>query len=931
MYALVSTRLTAKNIGSQGHAREDPLTPPKKTARVNEEASSPHVGQSAQHKLPWRNYRSIAEFIEAAGLDPNITFFNKPSSTDFPQWLLGEASDFMTVIQSLLKTFNYTDIPDITFPPKGDTDQFVSTYVELLKVHSLPSPNRSVLQSHQRVLKRCASATPPVDDKKLLPFKVIKAFHREPADGRNIAGSIYHQITKFFNEYNSLEYLSPYTSIVGPSGIGKSFIVQQLARQNYSYVIYTSLCQRDSRAYPGRSVIADRLLNFFDRSDMTLYYECFVAASLSNVAICREMGLSPRVFFDLQVLPEFTEFQKLLTAEVNALYENAKTQDGAYRKKDGRRERSDPDGDDFEYQGHINKFIPAYKSRMSQHFKTIYEKLLGTREFGELVTRSGDIPRESQNKPSAVVCFDEARALLKSSAIPPEMPFLSLRRALRHQSKNGRDTDEKRIFGLLLDTTSQISDFQPPLDRDQSAKYLRPTELFPPLYRLDSIDVFAAGMTNLRLSQCIDADVLFKYGRPLWAAPLTTNVKETLGLAKVKVQGGWQREIVSAQGMVFGLALLSYRVHFYVAQHNLAEELVSGFLRYIVDVSDDRKFLRTLQPSEPILAYTSAIEMWKKPSLREYAMKSLYESTVNGTIHLGDIGDIVAALLLLFTFDKIHSTRLPTPIKISDFMTTLLSGDRPLGLGKCMEQNAATRKLWTDGVVFFNHFVRTTEKPTLGTLQQAYRRGAAIFPPTGYKGCDAIIPVLIPQEEAMTYIVIQVKNRRDDDLSHGLRNEARYALDSAAKHLPSSQAHIALMMSLRGKLSRGEVDIIYPPLDLRSEGAGQGQPATISKRTPRSRRRGNRKGIPGQPTPQSSDSGFLRAPKYIWNDGAKVVLAAVGLDTDIYPGLRFRDGSESEPQETQRVVDYMQRLLDCTSEFAFASQDPYYKHLATLG
>lgn len=43
--------------------------------------------------------------------------------------------------------------------------------------------------------------------------------------------------------YSENRYLASYTSLLGPSGIGKSFAVAQVARQYGIYEVYSSLSQ----------------------------------------------------------------------------------------------------------------------------------------------------------------------------------------------------------------------------------------------------------------------------------------------------------------------------------------------------------------------------------------------------------------------------------------------------------------------------------------------------------------------------------------------------------------------------------------------------------------------------------------------------------------------------------------------------------------
>lgn len=82
-----------------------------------------------------------------------------------------------------------------------------------------------------------------------------------------------------------------------------------------------------------------------------------------------------------------------------------------------------------------------------------------------------------------------------------------------------------------------------------------------------------------------------------------------LELAEAKIYGGGNPKDSNGQLSInTALTLLSYRLNFYVVHFGLAEELTSGHLRYVTDINTERTFLLTMQPSEPILSYTSAQE-----------------------------------------------------------------------------------------------------------------------------------------------------------------------------------------------------------------------------------------------------------------------------------------------------------------------------------
>ena len=132
---------------------------------------------------------------------------------------------------------------------------------------------------------------------------------------------------------------------------------------------------------------------------------------------------------------------------------------------------------------------------------------------------------------------------------------------------------------------------------------------------------------------------------------------------------------------------------------------------------------------------------------------------MNGVIHISDIGETVAAIVLLFTQDRIQGTGYPRPVSLGRFLCSLL----PSSLSGPLEEGAGASKhmqnLWDNGHLKFNHFVRVTEMPTLEKLREAFERAAGILPPLGYKGADILIPVALARGK-MSFLLIQVKNRQ---------------------------------------------------------------------------------------------------------------------------------------------------------------------------
>ncbi|KAL1982677.1 hypothetical protein VTN96DRAFT_987 [Rasamsonia emersonii] len=227
-----------------------------------------------------------------------------------------------------------------------------------------------------------------------------------------------------------------------------------------------------------------------------------------------------------------------------------------------------------------------------------------------------------------------------------------------------------------------------------------------------------------------------------------------------------------------------------------------------------------------------------------------------------------------------------------------------------MQTDPGMKELWDTGMVFFNHFVRLEGDPNEGTLRQAFNRGAALFLPMNFPGCDILIPILLPEGSKMTYFVVQVKNRQNDRFTDGLRKESMDSLGKAASELGFAPPHLAMMMCLRGKMeAKGDNDekqchiiILHPRMR---------EPTT----------RGTRQ------RPASAEM------TCDWKDKDKLtrlVVAAVGMDQDIYPALKFCRGIECS--EMAQIVEMFQKLLDCVglSVSKVAKESPYVNRLLPL-
>lgn len=110
---------------------------------------------------------------------------------------------------------------------------------------------------------------------------------------------------------------------------------------------------------------------------------------------------------------------------------------------------------------------------------------------------------------TVVFVFDEVRATLRGNG----KAFADLRRvACEFPADSG-------LTVVLIDTVSRISNISPVADKDPSLRIQSGVRLFPPIYLLPTMDIFASVhdvMGRVTLPQLLNPEVLYRLGRPLW-------------------------------------------------------------------------------------------------------------------------------------------------------------------------------------------------------------------------------------------------------------------------------------------------------------------------------------------------------------------------------------------------------------------------------
>lgn len=128
----------------------------------------------------------------------------------------------------------------------------------------------------------------------------------------------------------------------------------------------------------------------------------------------------------------------------------------------------------------------------------------------------------SGNRVRVVFVFDECRVLLNDDEDQSTSAFACMRRAARSFP------DSMGLAVVILDTVSRVSNLSPhsALDPSYRPRTMDSCKLFSPLYILPTIDHFATLVNKGdKLDTLLEPTVLYKYGRPLWGALMSSNIK----------------------------------------------------------------------------------------------------------------------------------------------------------------------------------------------------------------------------------------------------------------------------------------------------------------------------------------------------------------------------------------------------------------------
>lgn len=229
-----------------------------------------------------------------------------------------------------------------------------------------------------------------------------------------------------------------------------------------------------------------------------------------------------------------------------------------------------------------------------------------------------------------------------------------------------------RIFGLMADTSWRLTNVQPALWEDNSLRInqLPPmgSAQFDPIFTFTSIDVHSRMLNNRMCVSDVDevahVDRLLKFGRPgWWAIYHHYPRKNMLELAAVKLTGmqhpsdklfGTQLTAgVDDKTKLRLFAVLASRLAITTGPYTReAAETVASHLAIVVSANHyHRHFLRTVYPSEPIVA-AAAASLTMRMNGWTNTLCALTSYIQTGIVNGGFRGELLTKILCLMAVDE---------------------------------------------------------------------------------------------------------------------------------------------------------------------------------------------------------------------------------------------------------------------------------------
>jgi len=551
-------------------------------------------------------------------------------------------------------------------------------------------------------------------------------------------------------------YFAPYTCLVGPTMIGKSRLLMEMAEE--VCVVYICLRPVGSTGEPPRSELATEMLE----KRPSDYHHTELITAILSVALDFFKQV-PEAFNRKKTLNAWNEYQK---STKSFFYSNVQSK---LRELVGQTDATS------------NLCSAAQSFRNIPFFKSLALKV--------------------------VLAIDEASALLEFVPDQELSLFRMFRRSLREIP------NDTGIFAILVDTTSRVSNFMPNSrdgrdDRSSRAIGTRggSSNLYPPIYELATFDLMVDRQVTINWNNLSSPERLFNYGVPFFGQYLrdaitlkratdpTDLVEQMIRFALKKLLFSENIDkpidITEARALALLGPTIGVPLH---GQARLNVELTASHAAHCGYLDRSAECQYSFYPSQPIYAIAANNYLYYNEDVLVACIKCLAVVLSRGCIDVGAAGEFASRIILLCAMNKtvadlqtskdigadtemkdadapvMGRIMVPGPIPVAKFLETLTgisANELPLGSIDEVQKH----KLLYQGMMFWNHFIYDSDTPTSGSLMEGLHRGLAVQCKPTQKSFDQVLTIYLKDElrdaldeKDISFCGIQVKNRESDD------------------------------------------------------------------------------------------------------------------------------------------------------------------------
>ncbi|KAA1098284.1 hypothetical protein PGT21_032595 [Puccinia graminis f. sp. tritici] len=545
---------------------------------------------------------------------------------------------------------------------------------------------------------------------------------------------ILKRISKAAQEW-STDHLVPLTSLIGPSMIGKTRLLQQLSKS--ICVVYLCLRPLGSTGLPPRSKLADELTPAKTTApELELHYTRLLAAIFDVVA----------EFFSKQLAPHSKEERLQQWFNFN-----------------------DKSGNEFASRVVERlKQIAHNQREASESLQTNLEKLQDKTQFVE------------NPHLKVLLAINEARLLvqLETSDLSRVTYFWILQRIL------SKIPSSKGFFAIVTDTTIKVADFNPTLYNDPSARPppdYKPKKLFAPIYDIGTFDSKVPPGRPWTWEELLSPRRLLSYGVPFFGvyvkeaeargmaiSVIVTNIRE-IAIAKLLCIPPTS---TLSEGQMFAMLGSTIQPQIYEAAR-LNSELISSHLAHCLYISPSGERIISGYPSQFPLSMAANYFLATDNNRLISCIKALTVILQQGLISSGNAGELATQIILLRAMHKAMSistqTHIPygCSVKLADFLYCLTGlEEENLDLGNIAPQQK--KRLLAKGRIFWNHFVQITYTPNVGDFLEFLYRGLAIQCKPNQPAFDQLFTIYLESDQPnsalnqdhISFCGIQAKNEQ---------------------------------------------------------------------------------------------------------------------------------------------------------------------------